>query len=494
MIYLIAIILIILAFLVQKGWINIELKMPSSNTNNKVQDNLFEEKINNNEIENNSPLIEEKKNNTVTQINPEMIKIFYGTQKGTALGLAKRLMRECKEKWNLETQMINLENYDGEEYLAKEKYAIFIVSTYTDGKPTESTKVFYEWLDDAANDFRFDKGTMHNLKYAIFGLGNSVYGENFNVVAKNIDKNLKKLSAKQMLQLGSGDGQYAEEMFEKWLNRLLPSLLVHSGRKNLLKQNKINQKKKNLKIETEEEEEVDVDDDEDEASSTPKEPVIDLEDLGNSMKKEGDQEEEEEGELDPNREMLTPSLRKSLTKQGYKLIGSHSGVKLCRWTKAMLRGRGGCYKHTFYGIESYRCMEMTPSLACANKCVFCWRHHSNPVGTEWKWKMDEPQFLVDEATKKHVEMIKQLKGVPGVKIERFETAKTIKHCALSLVGEPIIYPKINEFIEYLHQKQISTFLVTNAQFPEKITQLKPVTQLYLSIDASTKESLKSIDR
>jgi tRNA wybutosine-synthesizing protein 1 len=40
-----------------------------------------------------------------------------------------------------------------------------------------------------------------------------------------------------------------------------------------------------------------------------------------------------------------------------------------------VRGQGGCYKHTFYGITSYQCMEMTPSLACANKCVFCWRHH-----------------------------------------------------------------------------------------------------------------------
>ncbi|XP_018527233.2 S-adenosyl-L-methionine-dependent tRNA 4-demethylwyosine synthase TYW1-like, partial [Lates calcarifer] len=78
---------------------------------------------------------------------------------------------------------------------------------------------------------------------------------------------------------------------------------------------------------------------------------------------------EDEGE---RREMITPALREALTKQGYKLIGSHSGVKLCRWTKSMLRGRGGCYKHTFYGIESHRCMETTPSLACANKCVFCW--------------------------------------------------------------------------------------------------------------------------
>ena len=50
--------------------------------------------------------------------------------------------------------------------------------------------------------------------------------------------------------------------------------------------------------------------------------------------------------------MVSESLRKSLTKQGYKIVGSHSGVKLCRWTKAMLRGRGGCYKHTFYGASS----------------------------------------------------------------------------------------------------------------------------------------------
>jgi tRNA wybutosine-synthesizing protein 1 len=51
-------------------------------------------------------------------------------------------------------------------------------------------------------------------------------------------------------------------------------------------------------------------------------------------------------------EMVTPLQRKALTKEGYKIIGSHSAVKLCRWTKHQLRGRGGCYKHTFYGITS----------------------------------------------------------------------------------------------------------------------------------------------
>jgi tRNA wybutosine-synthesizing protein 1 len=38
-------------------------------------------------------------------------------------------------------------------------------------------------------------------------------------------------------------------------------------------------------------------------------------------------------------------------------------------------------------------------------------------------------------------MIKQLKGVPGVKAERFQEAFDVKHCALSLVGEPIFVSK-----------------------------------------------------
>ena len=51
------------------------------------------------------------------------------------------------------------------------------------------------------------------------------------------------------------------------------------------------------------------------------------------------------------------------------------------------------------------------------------------------------------------------------------------HCALSLVGEPIMYPHINEFVDYLHDKGISTYLVTNAQFPDAIATLPPITQV-----------------
>ena len=59
-------------------------------------------------------------------------------------------------------------------------------------------------------------------------------------------------------------------------------------------------------------------------------------------------------------------------------------------------------------------------------------------------------------------------GVPGVKPDRLVEGMQAKHCALSLVGEPIMYPEINALIGLLHGKGISTFLVTNAQFPDAI--------------------------
>lgn len=59
-------------------------------------------------------------------------------------------------------------------------------------------------------------------------------------------------------------------------------------------------------------------------------------------------------------------------------------------------------------------------------------------------------------------------GVPGVLPEKLNEGFKVRHCALSLVGEPIMYPEINKYLKLLHEKEISSFLVTNAQFPDAI--------------------------
>ena len=48
-------------------------------------------------------------------------------------------------------------------------------------------------------------------------------------------------------------------------------------------------------------------------------------------------------------------------------------------------------------------------------------------------------------------MIKQFAGCEGVQKDRVEEAMALKHCAMSLVGEPIMYPEIDKFIDLLHQ-------------------------------------------
>jgi hypothetical protein len=71
--------------------------------------------------------------------------------------------------------------------------------------------------------------------------------------------------------------------------------------------------------------------------------VVDMEDLGTAMAKARAATAVDAAPSDPRlntREMVTPSQRKALTKEGYKIIGTHSAVKLCRWTKHQLRGRG----------------------------------------------------------------------------------------------------------------------------------------------------------
>ncbi|NXL93375.1 TYW1 synthase, partial [Alectura lathami] len=383
------------------------------------------------------------------------VKIFYGSQTGTAKRFAQGLA-EAVISLNLPVEVISMGDYDPDDCLVEEtasrSICVFLVATHTDGQPADSAAWFCRWLEEAASDFRFGRTYLRGLRYAVFGLGNSVYVDHYNTVGRNVDRWLWMLSASRIMTRAEGDCNVVqsehgsiEADFEAWKTKFLTCLLALcrgekpcSGKckkgkcKSQGKQSKESSNHEHGTPEyknTEAEELFETSSEEEagagEAGGTNS--VIDVEDLGSvvsHMKKAKRERELEEGgvgtsscgetagrkEAGERREMITAALREALTKQGYKLIGSHSGVKLCRWTKSMLRGRGGCYKHTFYGIESHRCMEATPSLACANKCVFCWRHHTNPVGTEWRWKMDQPEMILQEAIENHRNMIKQFKG------------------------------------------------------------------------------------
>src|SRR6056297_2456624 len=160
------------------------------------------------------------------------------------------------------------------------------------------------------------------------------------------------------------------------------------------------------------------------------------------------------------------------------------------WTKKTIKGEGTCYKHKFYGINTHQCLQMTTSMSCANRCVFCWRDYKSPVSKDWTWNIDDPELILTESKKAHEQLLIGFFGNENANKTILNETKNIKHAALSLTGEPINYPKINQLIKEMHNQKISTFLVTNGQNPESIQKLEPVTQLYLSVDGPTKEILQ----
>src|SRR3989344_5668492 len=97
--------------------------------------------------------------------------------------------------------------------------------------------------------------------------------------------------------------------------------------------------------------------------------------------------------------MLTKEAKDELTKQQYRIIGNHSAVKICRWTKNILQGKEGSYKMKFYNINSAQCLQMTTCLSCANRCIFCWRGYKEPVEKIWQGQIDDPEQIFSSAPK-----------------------------------------------------------------------------------------------
>ncbi|KAK9365994.1 hypothetical protein V1509DRAFT_642123 [Lipomyces kononenkoae] len=440
-----------------------------------------------------------KKSSTLPLPTTSDIYIFYSTLTGTSEKYASRLHAALTEHSQLSSRGIHTQNLDYLDDLdtyfvtpAKvldNAFYLFVLPSYASESPLDFV---IETLKDTYNDFRIDSRPLRNLGgYAVFGLGDREGWDEdmYCYQAMDVDKYLGKLGAPRVFPVGTGNvSGRANDELEEWIKHLSDVLADPAGVGEI------------IDITDSDDEGVDAEDEPfDDAQprslkltkTTSAKDVIDVEDMGTVI-----ESSRKSNDSTIKKEMVakdTPTYN-ALTKQGYTIVGSHSGVKICRWTKSALRGRGSCYKFAFYGIKSHLCMETTPSLSCSNKCVFCWRHGTNPVGTSWRWQVDPPELILKGALEGHYRKIKQMRGVPGVQAARFAEAFTVRHCALSLVGEPIFYPHINEFVRMLHERSISSFLVCNAQHPDQLKALDQVTQLYVSIDASDKESLRRIDR
>jgi len=189
---------------------------------------------------------------------------------------------------------------------------------------------------------------------------------------------------------------------------------------------------------------------------------------------------------------MRPEMEAFFLKQKYRLYGDHSGVKLCHWLKEkLLRGRS-CYKEDFYGISCHRCLQMTPSLnQCTQRCQFCWRFQGFTETDRRTW--DEPEALLDGLIRGQRDLITGYKGNDKCDLDLFEEAWDPNMVAISLSGEPTMYPYLSDLIGLCKRRGMSVFVVSNGTLPEKIEALDELpTQLYVTVAAPNREIYKNL--
>lgn len=183
--------------------------------------------------------------------------------------------------------------------------------------------------------------------------------------------------------------------------------------------------------------------------------------------------------------------KKKLEKQGYRFLGEHSAIKICEWTSKSLTEKGHCYKQKFYGIRSHRCGQMSVAVNfCDKACTYCWRERNNFPFT----KIDDPKEILDKIPELQYKLLSGHGGNENTNKEKWNEIKKVSHFAISLTGENLYYPRINELIKEIREQGKTSFVVTHGGFPEAIEKLEPPTQLYLSMDAVDEENFKEIQR
>lgn len=189
---------------------------------------------------------------------------------------------------------------------------------------------------------------------------------------------------------------------------------------------------------------------------------------------------------------MLPEQCKPLRRQGYQFVRSDASaaVKPCLWCKKALKDQDMCYKHQFYGIESHRCVQLTPTLRCNQRCLFCWRsfEHVFPGETECS-----PQEIVDAVPRLQKKALSGYKVSPYVREQRFLEALDPKHVAISLSGEPTLYSRLPELVTLFNEKGYTTFVVSNGTRPWVLEDCNSF-QLYVSLDAPERETYLKVCR
>lgn len=135
---------------------------------------------------------------------------------------------------NLETKAseygfeVKVKNLDSATEALPTNHPVVIITASYEGKPPDNAKKFVTWLDHC------DKESKHlkDVKYAVFGVGNSDWASTFHRIPKLVDSEMASFGASRLLDAGYTNAKTdLLGPWEDWMEKLWKTLRKSSGSK-----------------------------------------------------------------------------------------------------------------------------------------------------------------------------------------------------------------------------------------------------------------------
>ena len=112
-----------------------------------------------------------------------------------------------------------------------------------------------------------------------------------------------------------------------------------------------------------------------------------------------------------------------------------------------------------------------------------------------KFELDNDILCCIDSREELEVLINRALTSPDEIMQAHSEAMIPNHAAISLDGEPMLYPKMSELIKEFRSRSMTTFIVTNGTLPDKIKDLENLpSQLYITLPAPNEAIYKQLCR